>query len=233
MESFRQFCEAVCAQVRCHAVHKEIIRELTAHLEDKADALMARGFSQEEAEAQAVAAMGDPEAVGKELDQVHPPVWGILSGLSGVALLLTGLFLLVAGYGLFLRPVVDTAREFLHVVQAKTQLPDGTQDNIHVIPLDHWEQVGPVVVHFYGMIWMDGTVFLPYASADWNPYRTYTLDERGFSILADGKPLERHGYGGFRLPQDSVPASFTISYDWNGHCFSFSVPAVWKEAAYD
>lgn len=127
MESFRQFCEAVCAQVRCHAVHKEIIRELTAHLEDKADALMARGFSQEEAEAQAVAAMGDPEAVGKELDQVHPPVWGILSGLSGVALLLTGLFLLVAGYGLFLRPVVDTAREFLHVVQAKTQLPDGTQ----------------------------------------------------------------------------------------------------------
>ncbi len=48
--------------------------ELTAHLEDHAAALEARGLSPEEAAAQAVTAMGEPEELGRQLDRAHPPL---------------------------------------------------------------------------------------------------------------------------------------------------------------
>lgn len=60
-----QFCAKVCGWVRFWPDHDAITAELTAHLEDHRDVLLKRNpaLSQAEAEAQAVAAMGDPEAV--------------------------------------------------------------------------------------------------------------------------------------------------------------------------
>ena len=53
-----RFCSRVCAHVRFSPDHAAITAELTAHLEDHAAALEARGLSPEEAAAQAVTAMG-------------------------------------------------------------------------------------------------------------------------------------------------------------------------------
>ena len=87
-----QFCDHVCQYVRFHPDHEAIRAELAAHMEDHAAALMERGVPGEEAAQQAVAAMGDPYALGAELDAAHPPT---LPRLSRVLLAL-GLLILAA-----------------------------------------------------------------------------------------------------------------------------------------
>jgi hypothetical protein len=78
---------------------REIVAEVSGHLEDRARQLMLRGHSKEASMEQAIEAFGDPAEVGRELKQVHggatrrdawlaalPPV---LLGLSiGISLLL-------------------------------------------------------------------------------------------------------------------------------------------------
>ena len=73
-----KFCESVCGFVRFSPDHAAITAELTAHMEDRRDALLERNsaLSPEEAEARAVAAMGDPEAVGRALNESHSPLLG-------------------------------------------------------------------------------------------------------------------------------------------------------------
>ena len=73
-----QFCDHVCQYVRFHPDHEAIRAELAAHMEDHAAALMERGVPEEEATKQAVAAMGDPEEIGRELDKSHSPLLGWL-----------------------------------------------------------------------------------------------------------------------------------------------------------
>ena len=66
---FEDFCQKVCQMLRWKAAWGPVSAELTAHLEDHAAALEARGLSSEEAAAQAVTAMGEPEELGRQLDR--------------------------------------------------------------------------------------------------------------------------------------------------------------------
>ena len=94
---FNDFCGRVCGRVRFSPDHEAITQELTAHLEDHMDALVARGFPPETAAQQAVAAMGDPEEIGRELDKSHSPLLGWFQiwfrvavwGLAALVLLFT------------------------------------------------------------------------------------------------------------------------------------------------
>ena len=78
--------------------------ELTAHLEDHAEALAAKGLAPDMAAEQAVAAMGDPYELGRALDRAHPPTLPRLSRvltLAGSLVLAAGLCLgIVRGTGL-------------------------------------------------------------------------------------------------------------------------------------
>lgn len=89
---FEDFCQKVCQMLRWKAARGPVSAELTAHLEDHAAALEARGLSPEEATAQAVTAMGNPYALGHALDQTHPPTLPRLSRLF-LAVGLLALFL--------------------------------------------------------------------------------------------------------------------------------------------
>lgn len=71
IRSCYSYCRAVCAQVRFKPDHAAITEELFGHILDRRDALMEQGLSRQEAEARAVAAMGDPEEVGKALNKEH------------------------------------------------------------------------------------------------------------------------------------------------------------------
>lgn len=71
--AFDTYCSAVCVMVRWKRYHAPITYELTAHMEDHADYLIAKGMEPDEAAAHAVAAMGDPYEIGKELDKLHSP----------------------------------------------------------------------------------------------------------------------------------------------------------------
>ena len=99
------FCTQVCRCVRFWPDHKAITAELTAHLEDHAAALEARGFPSDIAVQQAVDAMGDPEEIGKELDKSHSPFlgWFQIWFRAAVWTLLL-LSILTAAYSLLHRP---------------------------------------------------------------------------------------------------------------------------------
>lgn len=76
--------------------------ELMAHMEDQKEAYMAEGLEEEAAAQRAVAEMGDPTAVGMELDAAHrpKPSWSVMGGAALLALLggcLKGTLAMTAG----------------------------------------------------------------------------------------------------------------------------------------
>ena len=72
-EQLNEYLEAVGAQIRWRRARRPLLRELSDHIADQAAAFEAEGQSPGEALAAAVAEMGEPEAVGRELDRLHRP----------------------------------------------------------------------------------------------------------------------------------------------------------------
>ena len=95
-ESVRGYLDAVEAQIRWKRARTVAARELETHLEAQQEEFLAEGHPPEEAERLAVEDMGDPVAVGADLDRLHRPrpQWGML-GLT-LALLLVGGWIAVA-----------------------------------------------------------------------------------------------------------------------------------------
>ena len=84
-DPMRTWCRDVAKHIRFRYDRAAVEEELYLHLEESRDDRMeAEGISQEAAEAEAIAAMGDPAALGKELDQVHGPLLGWTWRLSRV-----------------------------------------------------------------------------------------------------------------------------------------------------
>lgn len=77
-----EFSKRVCSFVKYKRAHKEISEELENHIEDRMEYLMEQGISKEEAEKQAVEAMGDPEEIGRELDKQHRPLLGWILNIT-------------------------------------------------------------------------------------------------------------------------------------------------------
>lgn len=78
-DTIRGYLDAVAEQIRWRRARPIVTWELERHLEDQRDAFAAEGH--EDAEAMAVAEMGDPVSVGAELDRMHrpKPQWGLLA----------------------------------------------------------------------------------------------------------------------------------------------------------
>lgn len=73
----KEFCAGVLSHIpRATAAEREAIRqELEEHLSDHQEVLMERGASAEEAEAKAVAAMGEAAAIGQQWNVQLSPLW--------------------------------------------------------------------------------------------------------------------------------------------------------------
>ena len=86
----RGYLDTVSDQIRWKRARAGLVRELEAHLEDQRHEFQAEGHSPEEAERLAVEEMGDPAAVGTDLDRLYQPrpQWGMLA--LTLALLLVG-----------------------------------------------------------------------------------------------------------------------------------------------
>ncbi|WP_409968327.1 permease prefix domain 1-containing protein [Bengtsoniella intestinalis] len=83
----------------------EIRDELTAHLEDRADALEARGMTPEDAQAQAILRMGDPKEIGQAINAELSVFWGWIGRLAAIAItvvvLCSVLPVLAVGFNVF------------------------------------------------------------------------------------------------------------------------------------
>ena len=75
---FEAYCQQVCLHVHCTHDHPLITAELTAHMEDRWDAFLRAGLSQEEAAQKTIKAMGDPVEVGRLMNRAHPFRWSVL-----------------------------------------------------------------------------------------------------------------------------------------------------------
>lgn len=95
--TIRAYLDTVAEQIRWKRARPVVVAELARHLEDQRDAFAGDGF--EDAEALAVKEMGDPVAVGTELDRVHrpKPQWGIIALTIAIGLVgaLLRIFLIV------------------------------------------------------------------------------------------------------------------------------------------
>lgn len=78
LRTFEDYCGAVCREIRFSPDHAAIAAELTDHLQAHMEALLEAhpDMAPEEAQRQAIAAMGDPAALGHALDAVHNPRLG-------------------------------------------------------------------------------------------------------------------------------------------------------------
>lgn len=97
-EQLNEYLDAVGAQIRWRRARRPLLRELSDHIADQAAAFEAEGQSPGEALAAAVAEMGEPEAVGRELDRLHRPrsCWRL--ALTVAVLLGVGLALQLLAY---------------------------------------------------------------------------------------------------------------------------------------
>lgn len=75
---WRDWMREVLEQVRFRPDHKDIQKELLAHLEDGRADLVRLGYPRDLAEERALQAMGDAKTVGQALDQAHRPWLGWL-----------------------------------------------------------------------------------------------------------------------------------------------------------
>lgn len=87
-QRFWDYCSAVNTYLKSvpRRQKKDVAKELEAHLEDHADALMSAGCSPEDAVTAALCAMGDPAEVGSALAKELPSVWKRV-GVSAAVLL--------------------------------------------------------------------------------------------------------------------------------------------------
>lgn len=89
-EAVQEYLAAVGAQIRWRRARRPLLRELSNHMEDQAAEYRAQGMGEDEALTKAAAEMGDPEAVGRDLDRLHRPQnrWGL--ALAALVLTLMG-----------------------------------------------------------------------------------------------------------------------------------------------
>lgn len=105
------FLDKVCAEVRAKGIHCEIREELSGHYEDLMTERQQLGASEEEAQQYAIAQLGDPRAIGRDLHRIHKPriPWGLLTAvllLSAVSLLGMGSIEAGASYKTNLRDLL-------------------------------------------------------------------------------------------------------------------------------
>ncbi|MCM3703892.1 FtsW/RodA/SpoVE family cell cycle protein [Paenibacillus macerans] len=88
----QEYAKQVCRQVKARELRQEISEEIAGHLDELWESLRAQGLDDEAAARQAIAQMGDTDAVAQGLNRVHKPrvPWAMLSVLTlllGIALL--------------------------------------------------------------------------------------------------------------------------------------------------
>ena len=92
-DQIETYVEAVMDQVRWKKARPGLAAEIRTHLLDQRDACLAQGMDEGAAQGEAVRQMGDPVALGTDLDRVHRPrpQWGLL--VFALALAALGAFL--------------------------------------------------------------------------------------------------------------------------------------------
>ena len=193
MTPYRDYTQAVCACLR-HATPKEkqaVAQELQDHLADHADALAEAGWDPEEAQAHALAAMGEAKEVGQALNRAFPLRWLILSRVLLVLAVLAAIVLLLPIPGRLvsawnslaaradlshLYPPTQDSSVSAYPLDVHFSLPNRDQIALYAVTLtEAWN--GTYTAQIYGLGYHQN----PFRKHNSN-YVTYTLGDSDTSI---------------------------------------------------
>lgn len=188
MTPYRDYTQTVCACLR-HATAEEkqaVAQELQDHLADHADALAEAGWDPEEAQAHALAAMGEAQEVGQALDRAFPLRWLILSRVLLVLAVLAAIVLLLPIPGRLvsawnslaaradpshLYPPTQDSSVSAYPLDVHFSLPNGDQIALYAVTLtEAWN--GTYTAQIYGLGYHQN----PFRDPDYSNV-TYTLED--------------------------------------------------------
>lgn len=78
------FLNSVCESIRSPKEQLLVRAELSGHIANIMEELMAKGMEEENAEAEALRRMGNPEVIGKEIADLNSPMVNILTVIAGI-----------------------------------------------------------------------------------------------------------------------------------------------------
>ena len=241
---FQHYGETVC-QFVSHATSGEkaaIRAELTAHMEDHAQALLDSGYDQDHALTMAVESMGDPKEVGKALNKEYPLLWLILSrGLLVVILLLAILLTSWSWQGLSaLRERQEAKAPSLDAMQAAV-------GPVKLYPLDLTHPITEdVTLSLYGVgLWQqeDGSYSAyvcaeSYPNSIWDTCGSFAwqLEFLSGQRTLDASPDAGGFHSGVNHALHYISGlqygdPLTARYDRHGMTFDLDIPLPWKEVS--
>lgn len=240
----QEFCDRVLAKVR-HATPEEkaaIRAELDAHMEDHAAALLEAGYEEAEATERAMAAMGDPEEIGVELNKDYPLGWLVLSRVS---LIMT---VLVCATFLFSWPILGNTLNSLQArIAPKTSSFADTTNYTYERDLDIRAEIGDDILRIY-KVGLDvnrdgetGNAALFFCNYSENPFG-YASDHLdllyGTSAVMESAVHYGGGGGGnagayyslvAKIPITRADGAVVVTYDHYGEHVRLEVPVPWED----
>ena len=207
---------------------REAIRsELDGHIEDHMEALRELGYDEELAEERAIAAMGEPDEVGRELNKQYPFRW-LVVGWIAKALIILMVFSTVIGenigrgiryWNYRLNPIAEEGSQLSLI--STTQALNLRQSALGVMESeDGWETGAEILIMAYD--------YIPYGVVSDLIFQDMTLEsqdgtdaavcEVGFTTQKGTLPIR-----GFveTKPGDTY---VTLSMDRFGQSFSMQIP---------
>ena len=237
----REYTDRVVSVLRrlTPAERNSVRAELDGHIEDHMDALLALGYDPALAEERTMAAMGDPEEVGRALEKQYPLGWLILSRIA------TALLVLCCGAILLSGPSLSRIWDSLEARWDPRGASPGWVDRIEV-DTDIRLGAGSDVLYIYGVSTTEKTVpetqnraEVFYCWYDKNPLG-YVSDSGVAFWDCRGEPI--HGGAGGTM---SAGAHY---HDWSGivrygdpyitavvdrygQRYTAEIPLVWEDGA--
>lgn len=240
----QEFCDRVLARVR-HATPEEkaaIRAELDAHMEDHAAALQEAGYGEAEAADRAMAAMGDPEEIGTELNRDYPLGWLVLSRVSLIAVVL------VCATFLFSWPLLGITLNSLQArIAPEASSFASTAKYTYERNLDIRTKIGDDILRIY-KVGLDvnrdgetGNVALFFCNYSKSPFG-YTSSglNLGYETSASTVPEKYHKDGGggnagayyslvAKIPVTRADGVVVVTYGHYGEYVRLEVPVPWED----